>query len=99
MLARANRTEKLDLRLTAQAKRTLRSAAEATHKTVSEFVLECALAKADEVLLDRLVVKLDAAEWRAFQEALDAPARPLPRLERLVREKTLLDREIGRAHV
>ena len=37
MAARTNRTEKLDLRLTAQAKRALQSAAKATHKTLGDF--------------------------------------------------------------
>jgi hypothetical protein len=36
MRTRTNRTEKLDLRLTATAKQALQSAAEATHKTVSD---------------------------------------------------------------
>ena len=48
-----NRTEKIDLRLTAQAKRALQSAAAATHKTLSDFVLESALARADGVLAER----------------------------------------------
>jgi uncharacterized protein (DUF1778 family) len=41
------RSEKLDLRLTASAKRTLQTAA-ATNRSVSEFVLESALARAEE---------------------------------------------------
>ena len=53
MAARVNRTEKLDLRLTAQAKRTLQTAAAATHKTLSDFVLESALVRADTVPADR----------------------------------------------
>jgi Protein of unknown function (DUF1778) len=50
---RVTRTEKIDLRLTAQAKRALQSAAEASHKTLSDFVLESALARADSVLAER----------------------------------------------
>jgi uncharacterized protein (DUF1778 family) len=47
------RNEKLDLRLTPSAKRTLQIAALAAHRSVSEFVLESALARADETLPDR----------------------------------------------
>src|SRR5260370_23774624 len=47
------RNEKLDLRLTPSAKRTLRTAALAAHRSVSEFVLESALARAEETLPDR----------------------------------------------
>jgi len=47
MPARTTRSEKLDLRLTRQAKRTLQAAAAVSHRSVSEFVLESALARAD----------------------------------------------------
>jgi uncharacterized protein (DUF1778 family) len=91
MAPRANRTEKIDIRLTAAAKRALRTAAEASHKTVSEFVLESALCKADEVLAERRAIKLGAQDWAAFQAALDAPPKPTPRLARLFDEKSILD--------
>lgn len=42
MTARINRTEKLDLRLTAEAKHTLTAAALAQRRSLSEFVLESA---------------------------------------------------------
>ena len=90
-IARTNRTEKLDLRLTLGAKQALRLAAEVSHKTVSDFVMESALAKADEVLADRRIISLSAEDWQAFQAALDAPPRKLPRLERLANSKTILD--------
>lgn len=87
----APRSEKLDLRLTPQAKQALRMAAEASHKTLSDFVMESALTKADEVLAERRIISMDAEGWQAFQAALDAPPRKLPRLERLARSKTILD--------
>jgi len=86
------RTEKLDLRLTPDAKRTLQAAAAAAHRSVSEFVLESALARADETLADRRHFGLDATRWTAFMAALDAPPRPLPRLERLIREPSVFER-------
>jgi uncharacterized protein (DUF1778 family) len=45
---RETRNEKFDLRLTPSAKRTLQTAALAAHQSVSEFVLESALARAEE---------------------------------------------------
>ena len=86
------RTEKLDLRLTADAKRTLQAAAAAASRSVSEFVLESALARADETLADRRQFGLDAAQWAAFTAALDALPRPLPRLERLLSEPSVFER-------
>jgi uncharacterized protein (DUF1778 family) len=88
---RVTRTEKIDLRLTAQAKRALQSAAEASHKTLSDFVLESALARADSVLAERQVFRLDAKRWKAFQAALDAPPKARPRLARLLNEPSVLD--------
>jgi uncharacterized protein (DUF1778 family) len=91
MASRATRSEKLDLRLTRRAKTTLRAAAAASGRSVSEFVLESALARADEALADRRNFALDATKWKAFVAALDAPPRPLPRLRRLLKERGFFD--------
>ena len=91
MPARPPRTEKLDLRLTRQAKKTLQAAAAVSRRSVSQFVLESALARADEALADRRIFSLNDAQWKAFLAALDAPPRPLPRLERLLKEPGFFD--------
>jgi uncharacterized protein (DUF1778 family) len=80
------RTAKLDLRLSPEAKRTLSAAARVAHRSVSDFVLESALARAAETLLERQRFDLSAEQWAAFTAALDAPPRRLPRIERLFRE-------------
>ena len=49
------------------------------------------MARADETLADRQAFGLNAAQWKAFVAALDAPPRPLPRLERLLREPGFFD--------
>ena len=56
------RNEKLDLRLTPSAKRTLQVAASAMQRSVSEFVLESALARAEETLPDRRKFGLKAGQ-------------------------------------
>jgi len=91
--ARANRTEKLDLRLSSSAKQTLQAAAKAARKSVSAFVIDTALIEAEERLADRRSFPLDAKRWEAFVAALDAPPRALPRLRRLLRDKSILDPE------
>lgn len=91
MTTRTPRSEKLDLRLTPAAKRTLQTAAEASNRSLSQFVLESALAHADETLADRRSFILNDGQWRAFLEALDAPPRPLPRLQRLLSEPGFFD--------
>ena len=91
MTVRITRTEKLDLRLTAAAKRVLQNAAEATHKTLSDFVLESALSRADTVLSERQTFRLETERWKAFLAALDAPPKSRPRLARLLNEPSVLD--------
>jgi uncharacterized protein (DUF1778 family) len=91
MATRSTRSEKLDLRLTREAKRALQAAAAVGHRSVSEFVLESALSRADEALADRRTFSLNATQWKAFLDALDAPTRPLPRMESLLKEPGFFD--------
>ncbi len=88
---RATRNEKLDLRLTLEAKQTLQAAAAVARKSVSEFVLESALSEANERLADRQVFMLDDERWAALRAALDAPPRRQPRIERLFEERSFFD--------
>ena len=87
----ALRAAKLDLRLSPQAKHVLGLAARATHRSVSQFVLESALARAEEALLERRRFALDAAQWTDFMAALDAPPVEMPRLARLLTEPGVFD--------
>jgi len=73
------------------AKMTLRAAAAATQRSVSEFVLDSAMARASETLADRREFVLNAPRWKAFIAALDAPPRRLPRLKRLLNEPGFFD--------
>ncbi len=85
------RSEKLDLRLTPGAKQTLQRAAAVAQRSVSEFVLESALASAAETLADRQSFQLDGERWEALVAALDAPPQVHPRLVRLLQEPSLLE--------
>ena len=91
MATTTTRTEKLDLRLSKQAKQVLRSAAAAAQRSVSEFVLESALARAEETLADRRSFQLDSQQWSVFLKALDASPRELPRLKKLFQEKSIFE--------
>jgi uncharacterized protein (DUF1778 family) len=92
MAASATRSEKLDLRLTPEAKRKLNEAAAASRRSLSEFVLESALARADETLPDRTKFLLGEKQWKVFLAALDAPPKARPRLARLLKEPGVLER-------
>ncbi len=85
------RSEKLDLRLTPAAKQMIYDAAAAMQRSVSDFVLESALARAEETLASRRHFGLDAEQWQAFMVALDAPPRELPRVKQLFSEPSLFN--------
>jgi uncharacterized protein (DUF1778 family) len=83
------RTAKLDLRVTPEGKEKLQAAASVSRRSVSEFVLESALVRAEETLTDRSRFGLDASQWKAFLAAFDAPPRDLPWLLKDAMRRTL----------
>ena len=85
------KTERLDIRITSEARRLLQQAARERHTTISQFVLESALHSANSVLAERSRIALNAEQWTVFMAALDAPPRRHPRMERLLSEPTILD--------
>jgi uncharacterized protein (DUF1778 family) len=91
MLARSVRSKKLDLRLSSADKRTLEAAASACSRSLSDFVRDSALSRADEMLTDRRTFILSKAKWAEFQAALDAPTCRTPRLQRLLTEPGFFD--------
>jgi uncharacterized protein (DUF1778 family) len=62
-------------------------AAEALGKDRTEFMLDAATREARSVLLDRRLFHVDAATFRRFVEALDAPPSDNPRLRKLLHTK------------
>lgn len=66
--------ERLQIRVDPTEKRLLERAAEASHVSVSAFVLQSAAAQAAEVLADRQLIGLSPDAAAAFTEALQAPA-------------------------
>ena len=91
MPAPATRSEKLDLRLTPAAKQALTAAAAADRRSVSEFVLDSALARAEETLAQRRHFGLTAKKWQAFMAALDAEPRALPRVDALFNRPSVFE--------
>ena len=85
------RTDRIDLRITPEAKQALQAAAAARQTSVSDFVLMSALKAAQEALADRQYFGLNAEQWAAFQAALDAPPKTHSRLKKLLREPGVFD--------
>ncbi len=78
------KSERVDLRMTPAAKRTLQQAAAVANKTVSEFLLDSSLTAAFETLADRRVFQLDDVQWDAFMTALAHPPKDNAGLGRLL---------------
>jgi uncharacterized protein (DUF1778 family) len=91
MATSLQRSDKLDIRISPEAKRVLQDAARERHTTISQFVLDSALGAAHEVLAERTRIGLSSEQWAAFIAALDAPPGRHPRMERLLREPGILD--------
>jgi uncharacterized protein (DUF1778 family) len=85
------RDDRLEVRLTPRAKSLLKRAADAEDKSVSAFVLDKSLEAAAETLADRREFRLSAKQYDAFLAALDAPANPKPRLEKLLTTPSVLE--------
>ena len=88
------RSEKLDLRLTPQAKQRIVAAADVLGRSVSDFVLTSALERADEALAENSVWNLTAEQWEAFHVALDAPPVFNPALRKLLSEPSVFDTQV-----
>lgn len=84
------KTERIDVRTSGPAKQLLQEAARASHKNVSEFLLDAGLTAAAQTLADRRQFLLDEAQWQAFEAALDRPVQHKPRLQALLRESGVL---------
>jgi len=67
-------------------------AAEVEGRTRSEFILESARTRAIDVLLDRRLFTLEAAGYRAFMRALEAPPAPNRELRKLLAAKAPWER-------
>lgn len=85
------RGDRLEVRLTPQAKSILKRAASVERKTVSAFILDKGLEAAAETLADRREFHLNAKQYDAFAAALEAPTEPKPRLEKLLKTLSVVE--------
>jgi uncharacterized protein (DUF1778 family) len=82
----AHRPERINLRLSRDAKRKLERAAAYADKTLTDFVIDVALQKADAIVRKNEVITLTPAEWERFQDLLFNPPAPNKRLRRAFAE-------------
>ena len=72
----------LSLRISTKDRMLIDRAAEVTHKSRTEFLLDSARAAATDALLDRNLFILEPGEFKKFEKALKAA----PKLDDIIRE-------------
>ena len=88
------RSRRINLRANAPQETLIRAGAKVRGVNMTDFILESACTRAEQIIADQTTFTLSPQQWKAFTEALDrAPmARPKPRLQKLLSEKTVLER-------
>jgi len=86
------RGERLHLRLSPTDDGLIRAAAEASHLSITDFVVRAARASAAAALADRHHVVLDATTWDALDRRVARKGRPNPKTAELFRRATPFDR-------
>ena len=74
----ARATDRWDFRVAADADEFVRRAADVSHRTLTDFVVEAAVIEADRVLGDRTRFALEDEEWMRFMEVLNRPPQENP---------------------
>ncbi|NQW72055.1 MAG: DUF1778 domain-containing protein [Actinobacteria bacterium] len=74
------RDHRLSIRTSSRQDDLIKAAAQASNKTVSDFVLDSASVAAENVLMDRRLFVANEAEWDQLNALLDRPAVFKPRL-------------------
>ena len=83
----------INIRAKARQRDLIDQAAERLGRSRSDFMLEAACNRAEDVLLDQTFFTLEADAFARFQAMLDAPPAPNERLRRFLSEKSPWDKE------
>lgn len=79
-MATQTKNRRLDIRVRPDEDALIRAAAERRSQTVSEFLVESAIARAEIELTEHTHFVLTGADWDAFVSALDRPPGPIERM-------------------
>jgi uncharacterized protein (DUF1778 family) len=85
--------ESLNLRVPPDVRALIDQAARALGKNRTEFILEASCRAAEDALLDRALLRVDADAFAAFQARLDRPAAPNDRLRKTMQAEAPWDSE------
>lgn len=87
------RSRRINLRATQRQEKLIRTAAETSGVSLTDFILDSACLQAEHLLADKREFVLSQAQWQAFLDALDRPAKVIPQLARLFSDSGIPKRE------
>ncbi len=70
------RSARLGLRATPEQEAVLRRAAEVSHKSLTDFILDSACLAAEQTLLDQRLSMVSGGQYQALMDLLDRPEQP-----------------------
>jgi uncharacterized protein (DUF1778 family) len=89
----ATAKQRWDFRVEPDTDRLVRQAAEASQRTLTDFVVDAAVLEAERLLADRTRFVLSAEEWDRFVELLDRRPRDNPGLRKLFTKPSVFETE------
>lgn len=81
--------QRITVRISSAQRELLARASRTEETTLSEFILDAATTRAEDVLADRRLFTLDTPESKAFLAVLDRPVQDKPRLRRLLADPSV----------
>ncbi|MFY9265703.1 MAG: DUF1778 domain-containing protein [Solirubrobacterales bacterium] len=96
-MATQTKSKRLDVRVSPEDDAVIRAAASKRSQSVSEFLIESALVRAEIEIANRTQVVLDDASWNSFVADLDGPAAVNSQLSTVLdRAKAAADAAVSR---
>lgn len=88
---KTHKDDRIDLRVKHSQKNFLNYAASLRNMKLSAFVLYSAVKTAEETVTEKIHFSLSQKQWNSFCEALDKPARKIPKLKKLFEGPDIFD--------
>ncbi|MBX9771330.1 MAG: DUF1778 domain-containing protein [Candidatus Obscuribacterales bacterium] len=92
-IQRTTKAKTLNLRVTEAQKSAFEQAALIKQTKVSNFILDNAYEVAQEIIRDQYVMSVSKDQWKSICHALDNPPRSNPALRKLMRSKSVFEKD------
>ena len=86
---------RLSIRIAPKVKAQIRKAAKLRKFSLSDFIVRSSQEAAEAFLAEQTRFVLPEKQWKAFHAALDAPAKKIPALRRLLTEPSVFNARQG----